>query len=409
MHKTLGKAFFWLFTLLLPAVGQATDLGSENAVSLSGFGTAGLTYNNSAGAEFIRDIVQPRGVADGWSGDVDSRLGIQLNARPTAKIEGVVQAVSSYRYDGSYDPELTWAFISYEPDPGLKARVGRLGRDVYLLADSRNIGYSYLWVRPPVDYFGLLQIAYIDGADVVFKHRLGAGLAGVKLYGGRASQSFPSVQGDFYDLDGTRVYGANLDYWQGAWQFRGGYTSIRVGDNELPAFAPLLDALRNTGNPTAANLADDLAFAGKTIEIVSAGAVFDRGPWQAQLMFNRLTSTSLVSPRRDSGYFLLGYRSGRWTPFLTLSGTKSKMPQWDSGLPTPNPLDTAVAATLTATQSRQTTRSLGLRYDFMRNADLKIQVDQVRVSDNATLLWRNVQPGWDGRATVFSVALDFVF
>lgn len=407
--KAFVGAVLGLSVLLLPAAGRAVELEPERPVSLSGFGTAGLTHNDTSGAEFIRDIVQPRGVADGWSGKVDSRIGIQVNARPTESLEGVVQVVSSYRYDGSYDPELTWAYLSYEPDPGLKARVGRLGRDVYLLSDSRNIGYSYLWVRPPVDYFGLLQIAYVDGADVVFRHRLGAGLAGVKLYGGRADQKFPSVQGDIYDLDGTRVYGANLDYWQGPWQFRAGYTSVRVGDNELPAFAPLLEALRNTGNPTAAVLADDLAFAGKTIEIVSAGAVLDHGPWQAQLMFNRLTSTSLVSPQRDSGYFLLGYRSGRWTPYLTLSGTESKMPQWDSGLPTPNPLDTAVAATLAATQSRQTTRSLGLRYDFMRSADLKVQVDQVRVSDNATLLWRNVQPGWDGRATVFSVALDFVF
>jgi len=45
----------------------------------------------------------------------------------------------------------------------------------------------------------------------------------------------------------------------------------------------------------------------------------------------------------------------------------------------------------------------------MRNMDLKIQIDQVRVIDNAAFLWRDPQPGWNGRATVFSIALDFVF
>jgi hypothetical protein len=63
----------------------------------------------------------------------------------------VVQAVSYYNHAGNYEPELTWAFISYAPVPDMKVRAGRLGWDVYMLSDSRNVGYSYLWVRPPVD------------------------------------------------------------------------------------------------------------------------------------------------------------------------------------------------------------------------------------------------------------------
>jgi len=394
--------------LLCPLGAPAAELQPETAVSLSGFGTAGLAHNSTGKAEFIRDILQPRGVANAWSADADSRFGLQFNARATAEIEFVVQATSLYNYAGSYRPGLDWAFVSYSPNADFKLRVGRLGWDVYMLSDSRNVGYAYLWVRPPVDYFGQLQISHIDGADVVFKHELAGGLASAKLYGGRADQKVPSGTGDNYDLAGTRVLGVNLDYQKQDWLFRAGYTSVRL-ENELPVFGPLLEALRSTGSPTAGALAEDLSFAGKTIQIVSAGVVYEHGPWQAQLMFNRLTSEILAYPRKDSGYLLVGYRHGQWTPFVTLSGTRSQESQRGTGFPTPNPLDDAVSASLASAQSRQRTLSLGVRYDFMRNADLKLQVDQVRVFDNAAFLWRNVQPGWDGRATVFSVALDFVF
>jgi hypothetical protein len=400
-----------LLAMAAPAGVRAAEPVAENAVSLRGFGTVGLTHNNTGGAEFIRDIVQPRGVADGWSRDVDSRIGLQVSARLTAEIEGVVQAVSYYNHAGSYSPELTWAFVSYAPNPDLKARVGRLGWDAYQLADSRNVGYASLWVRPPVDYFGPLQISHIDGADAVFKHPLGGGLASIKLYGGRADQQIPSPSptGSSFDLTGTRVLGANLDYRQGDWQWRTGYAAIRL-NNELPDIVPLLAALRGTGSPTAAALAADLALADKTVEFVSAGVIYEHGPWQAQLMFNRAMSNSLFFPQRDSGYLLLGYRSGQWTPYVTLAGTRSQAaPQRGTGFPVPNPLDTAVSTGLAAAQSRQHTLSLGVRYDFMRNAALKVQLDRIRVQDNAAFLWRNPQPGWNGHATVFSLALDFVF
>jgi hypothetical protein len=386
----------------------AEDFKTGSDVSISGFGTLGLTHNSTDKAEFIRDILQPRGVGDGWSGDVDTRIGVQLDMRASDEIEGVVQAVSYYNHEGSYFPELTWAFIGYSPAPSFRARAGRLGWDVYMLSDSRNVGYSYLWVRPPVDYFGPLQISHIDGADGVLKHEQGGALWSLKLYGGRADQEIPSPPGEDYDLSGSRVLGVNLDYQKDAWHFRAGYTSVKIR-NELAAFVPLFAGLRATGIPEAGAIASDMSLAGKTLEFVTAGAVYESGAWQSQLMFNRLNSDTLAYPQKDSAYFLLGYRTGQWTPFLTLSGTRSKGTQRATGLPTPNPLDAAVSASLAAAQSRQHTLSVGVRYDFMRNADLKVQLDRVRVSDNAALLWRNAKPDWNGRATVFGVTLDFVF
>ncbi|MEO8135384.1 MAG: porin [Betaproteobacteria bacterium] len=405
-HGRPALALLQLTLAFAPCAG-AQEGNAERLVSFSGFGTAGLAHSNTGGAEFARDILQPQGVVHGWSANVDSRLGLQVNMRATPEIEGVVQVVSSYTYANNYDPELTWAFVSYAPNPELKLRVGRLGWDVYMLSDSRYVGYSYLWVRPPVDYFGQLQIVHLDGADALFKRELGDGILSFKLYGGQAAQKIPSPPYGEYEVSGP-VGGGYVDYQNGDWQLRVGYTAVRVA-NESPSLAPLSAALRATGIPAAEAIAADLSLAGKTLQMVSAGIVYDQGPWQAQLMFNRVYSDTLAFAPKESGYFLLGYRSGLWTPFVTVAGIQSHVSQRATGVPTPNPLDSAVAAALAASASTQRTVSVGVRYDFMPNLDLKLQLDQVRVFDNAALLWRNPQPGWNGRATIFSIALDFVF
>ncbi|MEO8279493.1 MAG: porin [Ideonella sp.] len=397
-----------LIPILLPSGAAAEGLKLASDLSFSGFGTLGLTHSSTDEAEFRRDILQPRGVTNNWSGDVDSRIGLQVNARLNAEIDGMAQAVSSYDHAGSYRPELTWAFVRYSPSPSFEVRAGRLGADVYMRADSRNIGYSNLWVRPPVEYFGQLQISHIDGADAVYRLDFDGGIASAKLYAGRARQKIPVRPGEDYDLDGTRVLGSNLDYQKGAWQFRAGYTSLRL-KSEVPVSIPLLDALRESGSPAAVGIAADLSFVGKTLKLLSAGVIYESGTWQSQLMFNRLISNTVSYPQKDSGYFLLGYRSERWTPFAMLAVTRSKSTTRATGLPTPNPLDAAVSTALANGQSRQRTQSLGVRYDLVQRANLTFQLDRVKVQDNATLLWRNPQPGWNGRATIFSMTLDFVF
>jgi hypothetical protein len=389
-----------------PLVAQAGP--SDERFTLGGFGTAALAHNSADGAEFIRDVLQPHGARNGWNSNVDSRLGLQASFRATPELEGVVQAVSLYGSGSSYKPDLSWAFLAYSPDPSFKARVGRLGWDVFLISDSRNVGYSYPWVRPPVDYFGQLLIEHLDGADVSLTHLAGNGLATLKVYAGGVKQKIPSAPGPDFDISGSSVLGANLDFRQGDWLARVGYTRFRFA-SESPAFAPLFAQLEMVGTPGAADLERDLAFKGKTIQIVSAGIAWDHGPWQSSLMYNARTSNAISLHRMDSGYFYVGHRIQKWTAFATLAAARSRTVGASTGLPTPNPLDDAVAGNLRATGADQQSASLGIRYDFMRDMDLKVQVDRFRVKDNATFLWRDAAPDWNGRATVLTVSLDFVF
>jgi hypothetical protein len=60
---------------------------------------------------------------------------------------------------------------------------------------------------------------------------------------------------------------------------------------------------------------------------------------------------------------------------------------------------------------RQNTFSAGVRWDFYKNAALKLQYDRVDIDPGSRGTFGNVQPGFQpgGQVQLFSAAVDFVF
>ena len=91
---------------------------------------------DSDSVQFVRDLSAPDGLNRDWSGKLDSLLGLQANIQLSEQSEGVMQVVSRYRHDGTYTPEITWAFLRHDVSPQLSLRAGRLGTEFYMLAPS---------------------------------------------------------------------------------------------------------------------------------------------------------------------------------------------------------------------------------------------------------------------------------
>lgn len=400
------------------SMGNAQAQESESAVKVSGFGTIGASYNPSREFDFVRDLLQSSGV--GYSKRVDfgldSRLGLQISAQASEQIEFTGQIVSR-RALHQFKPEVTWAYMKYRPSDELDLRVGRLGFDVYPLADSRNVAYSYIWVRPPVDYFGNLIINYIDGVDAVYRYPIGNFTGKVKLFTGQAkeetSTDTPNV---IFSLKGSKIRGAHLELQSQNWLARLGYTEL-IFANEFPNFVPLLATLRSPMlamfAPNAPQIAHQLQFKDKKMRYFAAGLVYDNGPLQAQWMVSRIHSETLGFAPTHSAFFTLAYRLQQWTPYLNFARTApihahpiiTNFPtQLD---PSINQLEMGIQSIAKATLSRQTTHSLGLRYALSPNSDLKFQID--RINNSATLLIRTPQANWNGKGTIYTCTYNFVF
>src|SRR6185369_16058780 len=183
---------------------------AEPAFTVHGFGTLGAARTTSENVEFVRDISQPRGARTKWDGRTDSVLGLQANWRIAPELEAVVQGVSRYRYDRTFTPEIACAYLKYDPTPALSLRGGRLGTEFFMLADSRLVGYSYLTVRPPGDFFWYLPFYSIDGADALLTVSLGESVLRGKVFYGISDGSIPLADRQ-WKIDGSPLMGAYLE------------------------------------------------------------------------------------------------------------------------------------------------------------------------------------------------------
>lgn len=371
---------------------------ATNQFQLRGFGTLGVLRSDTDHVEFVRDLSQPRGATNHWTAKVDSVLGLQADWRVAPQWQLVLQGVSRYRYDNSFRPEVSWAFVKFEPEPNLTLRAGRLGTDFFMLADSRWVGYSYLTVRPPGDYFWYLPFYSIHGADLVASIPHEGAVVRAKVFYGHSQGKIPLAD-EQWDIDGSPMGGGYLEYQSSNWQIRASYANVKFR-RDLP-LAPVLQKM----SPPLPLLPADADFlkAGDTrSHYYGLGMVYDKGRFQAQLLLNHIRQGSNAFESSDAGYFLVSYRQAGWTPFVGISRVVSHA--------RPRSASPIANYVMEDARARQTTYFAGVRWDLAPNVALKAQVDAVRGHDASIFPYRREnRQAWDGQMNIYSMSLDFIF
>ena len=414
MLKRAGSAFATSFMLAFPIQAQAP----AEAFPITGFGTLGLTRSNTNDVAFIRDLGQPNGVTRSVDGRLDTRLGLQLSHPLAESLQGTLQVLSKYQYDGTFRPVINWAFLDWSPLPELQVRLGRTVADMFMNSDSQDVGYSYLWARPPVEYLGSTPSPYVDGLDAAETFAFGTeALFRLKGYLGRSAGTLPAY-GNTLNLAGS-ILGLVTELQDGPWRGRLAYGQFRPSHDFSAPVTDLQAALDQFGSalhdPGLFQSADSLAFSRLVFNWYSAAISFEEGALQAQAGVNRLCAGNLpVSPNSWSGLVSLGYRMGSVVPYGTWSRLVSDRPSLYLGaLPTlPNPeaqqLVQGTNALAAGVQYDRYTLATGLRWDFATKADFKFQVDWLHAHNSVGLL-ADPQPGWTGRATLITAVIDFIF
>ena len=378
---------------------------------MRGFGTLGVARTSKENLEFVRDLSQPYGASNHWTGKIDSLLGLQANFKLSQDTEIVLQGISRYHSNGKFTPELNWGFLRHEFSPELTARVGRLGTEYYMLADSRLVGYSNLMVRPQGDYYGTLVFSHMDGADATYTLPVGQGALRAKFSIGRSPEKVPVVNDIRWDLTGTRIAGGYLEYQTGPWQFRASRIGMRF-KNEMP-FDTLFAAAGLPPLPVPyTTLVPEMTAAGKWAWYNSLGMVYDNGPLLLQLMVQEIVHQSAAYEDSRAALAVAAYRIGAITPYVGISRVMSRA---DRVAPSPVPvvgplLDVITSNNQALSHNDHTTLSLGARWDFQNDMAIKAQFDRIEGNPGSVYLFRGKAPkSWDGHMNVFSLALDFVF
>jgi hypothetical protein len=286
------------------------------------------TYNNNA-----------------WSMANESLVGLQGKYQFTPKLSGTVQAVA--RASDGRKLDVDWAYLSYDVAPDTTVQVGRRRLPIYAYSDSVYVGYTLPWVRVPQDIYGWEVGAY-NGVNVRHTGSIGDwAVTGTLFAGQEVSKNNPEMTKIY---DGYRVD----DSWK---HILGGYLDV---SNDV--FSARLIYMQNAIDQKLYVPDDEPQFQnGVRQRIIGVSAALDYNNWLV-----RAESNSFIRPSLDykSSSFTatVGYRVGQFTPIVGYSTYKEKLTE-----------------TYTAAQI-DNTRFAGVRWDFRKNMDLKLQWDSVKDS-----------------------------
>lgn len=400
--------------ILFCTTGLKAQAGFDaSRLSFDGYGTLGLVYSDEDRADFVSDFFAPEGAGytSQVSPEVDSRLGLQMSAELASRLSGVVQVVTKQRYDDTYKPTLEWANLKYDLTPDLSVRAGRMVLPVFLVGDYRNVGFALPWVRPPQEVYQVIPVTNFDGLEFTLQSRFDDYHNTLRGTYGRKDVRSPEL-GEFKSRNGVSV--TDTLEW-GPMTLYGAYTRYELTIEDVQ---PLFDGIRQFG-PQGNAIADRYDLNGKVGEVLSVGARYEPGDWFVMGEWVTSKSRSFLGDSRG-WYVTAGYHYGAVTPYATLAATNITSNTSDPGLSLAglSPVEAATATRLNVSLNQlleisqeQKSLSLGVRWDFSRNAALKVQYDHVDLNRGSRGFLINTQPDFrpGGTVNLISIAVDFVF
>jgi hypothetical protein len=411
-----------LATLAMHSSGAlASDMFSFNA-----YGTVGVVHSSEDKADFRGTVFQPNGAGytESTSFNPDTKLAGQVQAKFNDQWSAIIQLVSQHQYDGTYTPQVEWANVKYSITKSLDIRAGRIVLPVFLYSESRNVGYSNPWLRAPQEIYTINSITSNDGADVTYRFKV-AGVANTaQVFYGRAKAKVP---GDA-EISAKPNWGFNDTATFDDVTLRLGYVSQNT-KIDTDSLDPIFNGLTTLGNglnafgfsaagAQALALVDKYSLKDLLIRNYTAGASYDPGKWfvTAEGAISKLDGFLSDS---KSWYVTAGYRIAKFTPYAGFAETRPDV-DYEPGISTAGlgpfaagaaALNAGINTTLAQFATSQSTTSLGLRWDFISNAALKVQYDRINLGANSAGRFTNTQPGFQpgSSSNLISAAVDFVF
>lgn len=306
-------------------------------LKINGFLSAGVATND--GDPVVDSFY---GIGDDYTTKAINKLGIQMTFQVSDKISATAQLVSKGIKD--YQVEAEWAYLTYDATDDLRFNFGRQRIPYYLLSEYLDVGYALPWVLPPIEMYNI-PISATDGVSAIYDFAIGDFNFAWQTYAGAGGGYSEQLEAEFTQ---NQSWGTNLTATTGSWTFRMGYTSsnLNADPDQGGAGSQLIDAV-NTGRDTLSTQLDALyaanpagfaglsalygvpaytsavpaAWLGETDNIrtnyYSTGFMYDDGNLLVMGELSNLNVDDTVQPVGDAGYLTVGYRFGKWMPYVS--------------------------------------------------------------------------------------------
>ncbi len=384
------SVFCGIFTLIVGAM--ISSAGAADILDVRGFGTAAVEKSDSQFDSSDRDSHN-----DQFNFAKDSRVGLNFSAK---KEEWQVATQLSARGGtGKFLATLDFAQAAYKAPFGLRLRLGRIFNPVWLVSDQIDVGYSYMWIRPPEAVYSLNPVKSLDGGSLSylrelwgqdFELELVAGGNSINLesssytFNPRYYGSLDNAIGINFSVGNADTYRVRAGYIQGNAQF---FTEAPISlssvSNSLSSVYALSKTQMDTGRAQFFSLGARAQF----------GSLILWSEWAKRF----IAGTAVT--RAAAGYETVGYELGRWLPHFThswqgeLQGSAFVHPGYS-----PN---TATGLSYAGVTAQSTTGwILGVNYKAAENFTAKLEVEKS--------FYNYSDPSKDFAVWAYRLALDFL-
>jgi hypothetical protein len=340
-----------------------------------------------------------------WSFNTDTVLGLQLQTSLAERWSLTTQVIAKgHNYDdvSKYEPELDWLFLSYEISPEVRTRFGRMRTPFFLYSETMEVGYTYVWVRPPIDVYTPLLSPFksFDGID--FNFNTDIDLFNLDQAMELETRLFTGVMDGFFldnDIDVEPAIGLSLRASYQDTTFRYSFVGLRATiDNDT--LTPLLSALESIEplSPSLASTADGFSADQEWYQYHGIGFAQDWHNWSfiAEHYYIFGSDSGLSNDAR--GYYLsLAYQYKAITPYVVFGRYKnrlnndvntdynnsfSEIPQGIN--PTIDSLRTQTKTLIEEFNVKEYTYTLGMRWDVIPNVAVKAEYQSFHFADDSS-------------------------
>lgn len=381
--------------LASPMAAQAFETRLNGFISVG----AGMTLDEDQ--TFITDPVNFGTYTNELSIKPDTMVAIQSLSKVNDRLSATAQLVGFAGTD--FDVEFEWAYVNYDLLNTVDLKVGRIRMPIFNYSSSLDLGYSYVWVRPPVDVYNV-PFTSLEGASADWDISIGDWFGTVSAYFGETDGIDPE-SGSFVNFES--ILGGSVLLENGSFSVRASHSV----DEDVTVTRTFYNSL--------ADLADDATINGSVASVTldlelpmtfsSISATYDNGTAFLNAEYALTAFTNDLNNDETAWYATAGYRVGDFTPHFTYGSFSQKTNSTSSvELPVAVGPTTALSYAVADYPQEVTSWTAGVRWDFDIAAALKLEYTSR--SDN-TEEPTGLEGQWSpfGDAQAISVAVDVVF
>ena len=360
------------------------------------FGTLGFVHNNNKNYIYKKEFMQKDGSSGNIDTKTDSLLGLQASYLFDPSISFVLQGIGKYNYQDELDAILDWGYLRFETQENLQFKLGRMRNPFYKNSDNRNIGYSTMMIREPVEIYGQVPFSSYNGGEFIYSGLLDTYFYTLQGGYGKEDVTVPiHTQGYNVDVRLKNLLTTNVTF--GTPELQGRITYL---ESDITATHPAIDSLFDTIRATDQYLADTYEYDNKKSKYLSVGLFGELDHFFFGSEYGKRKSESFFADIHGY-YVMIGYTFDHLSPYMSIASstmdgiTKHTNPYLNEILKTQN--------------LAQKSRTIGTKYTLNENIDFKIQYEQIAPQGFNGSYHLNTLGENQEKLHVISVALDFVF